>query len=223
MLFTLSTTAFAESSEQPYNFTYADFNFAVEYVMNGSSVTEKITIHEERSTPIILEKIVTSDGNITVYQNGIQTASLSGGDYRQYVSVAQGQKYPYLADTSKSSTSTYSTYPCGYNIPHAYISRNQHTVSISANNAAASIVASLVGALLHPVAGAALGTIIALVQLAMDKGADYIDVSETKYFVHGAYANDMNCYHAHYTYYNLTSTGSKSVIGDKSVYTQELV
>ena len=76
---------------------------------------------------------------------------------------------------------------------------------------------------MHPVAGAALGTITALVQLAMDKGADYIDVSETKYFVHGAYANDMNCYHAHYTYYNLTSTGSKSVIGDKSVYTQELV
>lgn len=54
-------------------------------------------------------------------------------------------------------------------------------------------------------------------------GADYIDFAETKYSVHGAYASDMNCYHALYTYYKLENNGNKDVIKNEWVYMQELV
>lgn len=223
MLFSFSMTAFADASGNMYNFNCENLNYIVEYIMDDSTVTEKITIYEKGNTPILLEKIVTSDGTITVYQNGIQTVTLTGGNYAQYVSVSQGHEPQLLTGSHNDSTSTYATYPCGYNQAHSYVSRNQYTVTILTNATAASITAALVGLLMSPVASATLSIITALSQQAIDKGADYIDVSETKYFVHGAYANDMNCYHALYTYYNLTNTGSKSVIGNKWVYTQELV
>lgn len=114
-------------------------------------------------------------------------------------------------------------YPCGYSQEHMYVSSNNYTVDIGLNNTVASIVSSIVGASLHPIAGAVLGVITAIAQRAKDRGADYIDVSETKYFVHGAYVNDMNCYHSLYTYYNKTASGGKNVIDNEWVYTQQLV
>lgn len=80
MLFSFSMTAFADASGNMYNFNCENLNYTVEYIMDDSTVTEKITIYEKGNTPILLEKIVTSDGTITVYQNGIQTVTLTGGN-----------------------------------------------------------------------------------------------------------------------------------------------
>ncbi len=67
MLFSFSMTAFADASGNMYNFNCENLNYTVEYIMDDSTVTEKITIYEKGNTPILLEKIVTSDGTITVY------------------------------------------------------------------------------------------------------------------------------------------------------------
>ena len=99
-------TAFADASGNMYNFNCENLNYIVEYIMDDSTVTEKITIYEKGNTPILLEKIVTSDGTITVYQNGIQTVTLTGGNYAQYVSVSQGHEPQLLTGSHNDSTST---------------------------------------------------------------------------------------------------------------------
>lgn len=216
----MSVPAFAVGDGQIHKYSCNGLNVVVEYIIGESIVTEKSTIYENGYNPIIVEKTVSPDGTIKVYQNGIQTKTLSGGSYENYLAIAKGQ---YLANHLPQLASTYATYPCGYNQNHMYVTSTQETVDVGLNNTVGAITAAILSSLLHPVAGVALGTITAIAQYATSSGADYIDISETKYFVHGAYANDMNCYHALYTYYNKTSTGGKNVIKNEWVYTQELV
>lgn len=219
MVFSSSVSVLA-AGQQQYEYSYENLNIAVEYIAGETTVTEKITIHEEGSETIIVEKIVSEDGTIMVLQDGIQTGVLHDGNYEQYVAMTQDQ---IVFESNHSYSSGYAANGCGYSQSHSYVSSNKQTVDIGLNNTVASIAATILGSLMHPVAGAALGTITAIIQRAVDNGADYIDISETKYFVHGAYANDMNCYHALYTYYNKTASGGKNVIGNEWVYTQELI
>ncbi len=219
MVFSSSVSALA-AGQQRYEYSYENLNIAVEYIAGETTVTEKITIHEEGFETIIVEKIVSEDGTIMVYQDGIQTGVLHDGNYDQYVAMTQDQ---IVFESSHRYNSGYATNGCGYSQNHSYVSSNKQTVDIGLNNTVGSIAATILGALMCPVAGAALGIITAIIQRAVDNGADYIDISETKYFVHGAYANDMNCYHALYTYYNKTASGGKNVIGNEWVYSQELI
>lgn len=220
MSLALTVPAFAAGEDQTRAYSYNGLDFVVEYTIGESVLTEKLTIYEEGHEPIVVEKTVFPDGTIEVSLNGIQTEVFFDGSYEEYAAAAQGQ---YLINNALQLNSTYATYPCGYSQNHMYVSSKQETIDIGLNNTVSSIVASIAGAFLHPAAGAALGVITAIAQRARDCGADYIDISETKYFVHGAYVNDMNCYHALYTYYNKTSTGGKSIIKNEWVYTQELV
>lgn len=217
VLFNFSIITSAVGQKQSCN--YGNLNFSVEYTTSAATVTEKITISETGHSPILLEKVISEDGTVEVYQNGVKVNTLQGASYELYIAAAQNKV---LFNNSKEIT-TYANYPCGYDEEHMYVTSSEYTVNIAANNTVSSIVSSIIGGCLHPVVGATLGIITAIAQYAVDSGADYIDISETKYFVHGAYVNDMNCYHSLYTYYNKTASGGTSVIRNEWVYTQELI
>lgn len=220
---TMLSASAAFHSSTLYEFDDGDLHMVVEYAQEQTFIYEKLTISEhtaEGDVAYVVEKKVFPNSMIVVYTNGRLTQTRFSGDYDSFVAAAQGQK-AFIPCTQPFSAAV--THGCGYSQSHTYLSSHSETVDIAVDDLKTSAVITLVAGLLDGAAGAALGLIASIARYAASVKADYIDLTETKYFVHGAYANDMHCFHTYVEYYNITSKGEKDILGTDWKYYQALI
>lgn len=200
LLLSYSNSALAVSIADDGEYHFGSLSFCVEYSESNGSITEKITISENGIEPIIVEKVVFTDGSMDVYQDGVKLHTLNGADYESFMLAREGF-------TSEEQISGYANYACGNNAEHNYVAYNEYSVDTAQYTLVSSLAAAIIGYSLSAGTSLLLAGATAAAQFVFDNGIDYIEVEETKYFVHGLYANDLNCYHVHFSYYDSTKNG----------------
>ena len=206
-----------------YEFDDGELHMVAEYTQASTFIYEKLTISEQtydKTITSVIEKKVFPDGMIIVYINGKLTHTRYSGDYKSFAAAARGQQ---VAVPCAQPFSTAITHGCGYSQSHTYLSSHSETVDVGLDNLTTSAVVTVISGILDGAAGVVFGLIASIAKYATSVKADYIDLTETKYFVHGAYANDMHCFHTYVEYYNITSKGEKDILGTDWEYYQALI
>ena len=206
--------ALAASTPSTYEFNQDGLHISVAYLLDGSAVTEKTTIAEDNATTSVVERVITPDGTLKVYMNGSLQKTSHSDFYGSFLNFAQG-------NTSQISHPKTMAYGCGISASHSYVRQNSYTIDMKLQDYAVSgIVAVIVGYLDIPAAVIA-GEVTMFVRAACTTRTEYIDVTESQYYVHdGAPNQDLECYHVYFVSYNRTSSGGRDVFDTQWEYYQ---
>lgn len=210
--------AFAANTPSVYEFNQDGFHISVAYSVNNSIVTEKITIVESDLLTSTIERVINPDGVMNIYVDGSLQKTLQSDFYESFIKFAQGNAQQISNPNSRA-------YGCGISASHSYVRSSTETIDVAARNFTVSLVVGAIGLVIpFPLAGFALSAITAFVQHVCDSGIDYIDVTQTQYYVHdGLPSQDLECYHVYLESYNITSSGGRDVFYSDWEYYQYFI
>ena len=205
--------AFATDTPSTYEFHQDGIHVSVAYSLNGSAVTEKMTITENNTAESVVERVITPDGTLKVYANGSLQETSHSDFYKSFLDLAHGTTSQISYPKTRSG--------CGISAHHEYVRRSSETIDVQLHNAVVSeVLAAVVRALNIPAANTA-GTILRFVQAACSARTDYIDITKQQYYVHDGMPNqDLECYHVFYQSYNVTSSGGRDIYETEWQYYQ---
>lgn len=211
---TIPIQAFAMNTPSGYEFVQNGVHISVVYSVDNSNVTEKITIVETDGMTSIVERVINPAGVLNIYIDGSLQKTLNSDFYDSFIKFANGEVQQVSHQESRA-------YGCGISATHSYARSSTETIDVAAKNFTVSVVVGLISTTLSTPVGFALGTITAFVQYVCDEGIDYIDVTQTQYYVHnGAPNQDLECYHVYLESYNRTSSGGRDVFTSEWEYYQ---
>ena len=205
----------ANTDLQVYKYSFDNLSVTVSYSASKDVVVETTTFSDTQNHASITKK-VSMDGTIDVYLDNTYTVSYAGGDYGAYLNAAMGR----LEVISNSARA----YDCGYSATHMYVDVRTSTVEVAREDMTVSILATLLSGLLSPAVGVGVGVAVSIAQYALNCGADYVEFTEYKYYVHDAdLMRDMNCFHTLVAYYSYMSSGAVDIYTQDWIYYQYLL
>ncbi len=210
--------ALAANTPSIYEFNQNGFQISVAYSVDDSIVTEKITIVERDLSTSMIERVINPDGVMSVYVDGSLQNTLQSDFYESFIKFAQG-------NVQRNSNPNSRAYGCGISASHSYVRSSTETIDVKARNYVVSAVLRVLASLLpFPLAGFIFGGVTDFIQYVCDSGVDYIDVTQTQYYVHDAWpGQDLECYHVYLESYNRTSSGGRDVFSSVWDYYQYLI
>lgn len=205
--------AFATDTPSTYEFHQDGIHISVAYSLNGSAVTEKMTITENNTAESVIERVITPDGTLKVYANGSLQETSHSDFYKSFLNLAQNKAAQISSPKTRAG--------CGISAHHEYVRSSSETIDVQLHNAVVSeVLTAVVRALNIPAANTA-GSILRFVQAACSAKTDYIDITKYQYYVHDGMPNqDLECYHVLYQSYNITSSGGRDIYETEWQYYQ---
>lgn len=199
---TLNAAAIAYE-EKTSESNVSNIDYALYYEIKNDMVIEKLYIYQEGYEPVLVEKNVSPDGTIRSYLNGDLVRIATGNNYNLYLVAAQGEAPIELLAQAPTTFSA----GCGYTqYYHVFVDTDSFTIDVADTALNESIIVGLLCAyLFSPAVGSVVSLLFPFVQRLRTSDVRYVDVVEDKYFVHGAYINDMNCFHRSLTSYNMSN------------------
>lgn len=210
--------AFAANTPSVYEFNQDNFHISIAYSVTDSIVTEKMTIVENDVSTSIIERVINPDGILNVYVDGSMQKTLQSDFYETFLKLAQGNA-PQISHPQSRA------YGCGISASHSHVRSSSETIDVAARNFVVSVVVGAIGSCIpFPLVGFALGAVTSFVQYVCDSGIDYIDVTQTQFYVHNGMPNqDLECYHVYLESYNRTSSGGRDVFTSDWEYYQYFI
>ena len=220
-----SINVFANYIEkQVYSFNYDDIKIYVEYWMEGNDVLEKITTYKDSIQLNEIKKRIEKNGSVKIYKNGL-LIRVTSGDYLEYKSIVEGKEelifFDRMIETRGLTRSTIYQ-ACGRTEYHEHVSEDTEIINVNIQTSIENAVFSLLSLINVPYVKIS-GIAGKLVNTANKVDAEYIEVTDNKYFIHNYSANtSMNCHHMYFVFYD-TIGGNRSVVATEWNFYQQVL
>lgn len=219
-VFTVSASANATNGLQVDYYQVGELGIASSYEINEEAIIEESRIYKDGQEITMILKKISLDGTIRVFQNDILVKT-GVGDYETFLSAAEG-KSAIIIDNVECEPASTIYYPCGRTEYHEQVSKTTESINVGIQTSVENAVIMLFAQLLLPSSGVA-ALVGPVVNTALETDAEYIDVTETKYFIYNSTAQiSMNCYHLYLVYYD-TIGGSKKVVKTEWKFYQQVL
>lgn len=206
--------AFATDTPSTYEFHQDGIHISVAYSLNGSAVTEKMTITENNTAESVVERVITPDGTLKVYANGSLQETSHSDFYKSFLDLAQNKAVQISSPKTRA-------YGCGLSATHSYVRENSSTIDVRAQQGSVSALVNAVASILPFPVNSILTSLTTFLQGVNNSDANYIDVTQIQYYVHDGMPNqDLECYHVRFISYNRTSSGGRDVFDTHWEYYQ---
>lgn len=211
-----------DENNQVYQFEINDESATITYRMtDDETVIEEIQIYEQGVLVTGVERIVTADGNLSLYQDGKFVYTIAA-DFNEFRAMALGNvqvNSEVHINGGEEGIAPQEVYQvCGSTLPHLYPETTESTINVAQakreNNSFQAFLSAVVADKFGGTVALVYGLAQALFNSANSTNCQYIYVKQTRYFVQDfAQSLSYNCYHNYVQCYNINSiTGQKQIV-----------